>query len=182
MEHCFTSDPILNHITYDANQKIFSFYPFLAIILYPFQLIENKLFWWKTNHSRNEIFQLHNGWAPVYQNLIKIIFLHFNKFPISQIETMWAQAPTLWRIVTASHYYLVLTLIAYLDPPTITFISGQTLGLYHKIYNFSYFWTNLRPKSVELIFVHILRPQSSEARLFEFWTKIFIIGLTITLY
>ena len=39
---------------------------------------------------------------------------------------------------------------------------------------FSYFWTNLGPILVELIFEHILLPQSSKARLFEFRTEIVI--------
>ena len=183
MEHCFTPDPILNHIKYDANQNDFIRLVYIHSLLWFF--IHSN--WLKINcFDGKEIilamkYSRYTQWLSpcLPKSNQNIWFLHFNKFPIAQIETMWAQAPTLWRIVTAPHYSLVITLNAYLYPPSITSISRQTLGLYHNIYNFSYFWTNLRPKSVELIFVHILRLQNSKARLFEFWTKIVIIGLTI---
>ena len=49
--------------------------------------------------------------------------------------------------------------------------------------NGCYFWTNLGPMPlmVELIFRHITRSQNSKTRLLLFWTKIVIIGPTITL-
>ena len=52
------------------------------------------------------------------------------------------------------------------DSDFIGLTPGQTSSLYHNIYYFSYFWTNLGPVQVELIFKHMLRPQRSQARLF----------------
>ena len=48
--------------------------------------------------------------------------------------------------------------------------------------NFFIFLTNLVAILLEIIFEHILCPQYYKARLFYFWTNIFIIGLTLTFY
>ena len=87
------------------------------------------------------------GWHLHYTTIIKIL----NLFIIFYVLTC-----------NTSFRYLSITCNAFIACYIIC----------TKYYNFSYFWTNLWPLLVELIFEHILCTQNSKARLLNFGTML----------